>query len=154
MDNLKTRLREDMKKHLKAGNRVELMTVRNLLGEINTREKGGKTPMVMDDAAVTSLLQKEAARRRETAQTYTEVGAQDRAAAENAEAEIIEAYLPAPLDEAAVSGIIDGAIATLREEGTELSMRSMGQVMKLVSAEVAGRFDGKKVSEMVRSSLG
>ncbi|MDO5745780.1 MAG: GatB/YqeY domain-containing protein, partial [Micrococcaceae bacterium] len=79
---------------------------------------------------------------------------QDRAAAENAEAEIIEAYLPAPLDEAAVSGIIDGAIATLREGGTELSMRSMGQVMKLVSAEVAGRFDGKKVSEMVRSSLG
>ena len=32
-------------------------------------------------------------------------------------------------------------------------MRSMGSVMKLVSAEVAGRFDGKKVSEMVRAAL-
>ena len=45
MENLKTRLREDMKNHLKAGNRVELMTVRNLLGEINTREKGGRPPL-------------------------------------------------------------------------------------------------------------
>lgn len=153
MENLKARLREDMKKHLKAGNRVELMTVRNLLGEINTREKGGKAPMEMDDAAVTALLQKEAARRRETAQTYTQAGADERATAENAEAEIIEGYLPAPLDAPAVQGIIDTACATLREEGTELSMRSMGQVMKLVSAEVSGRFDGKKVSEMVRASL-
>ncbi|MFJ6416365.1 GatB/YqeY domain-containing protein [Paeniglutamicibacter sp. NPDC091659] len=153
MENLKTRLREDMKNHLKAGNRVELMTVRNLLGEINTREKGGKTPVELDDAAVTALLQKEAARRRETAQTYTEAGALDRAASENAEAEIIEAYLPAPLDAAAVQGIIDSAIASLSADGVELSMRSMGSVMKLVSAEVAGRFDGKAVSDMVKAAL-
>lgn len=153
MENLKTRLRDDMKTHLKAGNKVALTTVRNLIGEINTREKGGKTPIELDEAAVISLLQKEAARRRETAQTYIEAGATDRADAETAEAEIIEAYLPAPLDEAAVSGIIDSAIASLKADGVELSMRSMGSVMKLVSAEVAGRFDGKKVSEMVRAAL-
>ena len=153
MENLKTRLRDDMKTHLKAGNKVALSTVRNLIGEINTREKGGKTPIELDDAAVTSLLQKEAARRRETAQTYTDAGLPERAEAENAEADIIEAYLPAPLDAAAVQGIIEAAVASLKADGVELSMRSMGAVMKIVSAEVAGRFDGKTVSDMVRASL-
>ena len=61
--------------------------------------------------------------------------------------------MPAPLDAAAVQGIIDSAIASLRADGVELSMRSMGSVMKLVSAEVAGRFDGKAVSDMVKAAL-
>lgn len=69
MSTLKDQLRADMTAHLKSGNKLALMTLRNLLGEINTKEKGGKTPVELDDQQVTSLLQKEAARRRETAQT-------------------------------------------------------------------------------------
>jgi uncharacterized protein YqeY len=142
-----------MTAHLKSGKKLELTTVRNLLGEINTREKGGKTPVELDDAQVTTLLQKEAARRRETAQTYTDAGQAERAAQENAEAQIIEDYLPAPLTAADVAGIVDSAIAGLTVDGEKPSMRQMGQVMKVVSAEVAGRFDGKATSDMVKDRL-
>ena len=153
MESLKDRLRTDMTAHLKAGNKVELTTVRNLLGEINTREKGGKTPLELDDAAVISLLQKEAARRRETAVTYTEAGQLDRAAAEEREAAVIEGYLPAALTEDEAKAIVADIVADLRAGGTELGMRQMGTVMKQVTEKVAGRFDGKALSNMVRAEL-
>ncbi|MDQ4047701.1 MAG: GatB/YqeY domain-containing protein, partial [Actinomycetota bacterium] len=121
--------------------------------EIETREKSGKTPVELDDTQVTALLQKEAAKRRDTARIYTEAGASDRAAAEVAEAEVIEAYLPQPLTAAEVEAVVDESIAAFRAEGAELSVRHMGAVMKPVTARVSGRFDGKAVSEIVRARL-
>ena len=150
---LKEQLQADMKTHMKAGNRTALMTVRNVLGEIETREKSGKTPVELDDAQVVALLQKEAAKRRDTAGIYREAGENERGDAEIAEAEIIEAYLPEPLTAADVEAIVDEAVAELTADGTELTMRQMGQVMKPVTAKVAGRFDGKAVSQIVRSRL-
>jgi uncharacterized protein YqeY len=153
MTTLKERLHGDVVVHMKDRNKVALTTVRNVLGEIETREKSGKTPIELDDAQVTSLLQKEAAKRRDTARIYTEAGEADRAAAEIAEAEVIEAYLPKALTRGEVEDIVDAEIGALKAEGQELSMRSIGAVMKPVTAKVAGRFDGKTVSEIVRSRL-
>jgi len=138
---------------MKDRNKTALTTVRNVLGEIETREKSGKAPIELDDVQVTALLQKEAAKRRDTARIYSEAGEPERAAAEIAEAEIIEEYLPTPLTEPEVEAIVDQAIAELRAGGTEPGMRQMGDVMKPVTAKVAGRFDGKAVSQMVRSRL-
>jgi len=138
---------------MKERNKTALTTVRNVLGEIETREKSGKTPVVLDDAQVTSLLQKEAAKRRDTARIYTEAGETERAAAEIAEAEVIEAYLPKPLTRDEVETMVAEVIAALEADGQQLSMRSIGAVMKPVTAKVAGRFDGKVVSEIVRSRL-
>lgn len=153
MATLKDQLQADMKAHMKAGNRTALTTVRNVLGEITTREKSGKAPVELDDAQVTALLQKEAAKRRDTARIYSEAGETGRAEAEIAEAEIIEGYLPEPLSAADVESIVDEVIAELRAGGAELSMRQMGAVMKPVTARVAGRFDGKEVSNIVRARL-
>jgi uncharacterized protein len=150
---LKERLQADVVAHMKAGNKTALTTVRNMLGEIGTKEKSGKTPVELDDAQTTAVLQKEAAKRRDTARIYTEAGETDRAAAEIAEAEVIEAYLPEPLSEAEVEALVDEVIAGLKADGTEPSMRQMGVVMKPVTARVAGRFDGKAVSEIVRRRL-
>ena len=150
---LKEQLHGDVVVHMKNRNKVALTTVRNVLGEIETREKSGKTPIELDDAQVTSLLQKEAAKRRDTARIYSEAGESDRAATEIAEAEVIEAYLPKALTRDEVEAIVDEAIAALEAEGQELSMRSIGAVMKPVTAKVAGRFDGKTVSEIVRGRL-
>ena len=154
MSTLKERLHADVVAHMKDGNRVALTTVRNVLGEIETREKSGKTPIELDDAQVTALLQKEAAKRHDTARIYTEAGQEGRATAELAEAEVIEAYLPQPLTAGEVESIVDETIEALKAEGAELSIRHMGAVMKPVTAKVAGRFDGKAVSEIVRSRLG
>lgn len=153
MSTLKGRLQADVKEHMKAGNRTALTTVRNLLGEISTREKSGKTPVELDDSQVTSLLQKEAAKRRDTAAIYREAGQHERADAEIAEAEIIEAYLPEPLTAGDVEAIVDEVIAEVTVHGGAPTMRQMGVVMKPVTAKVAGRYDGKAVSEIVRSRL-
>ncbi|MDJ0313480.1 GatB/YqeY domain-containing protein [Arthrobacter sp. H35-D1] len=153
MSSLKQQLKTDVVAHMKAGNKVALTTVRNVLGEIETREKGGKTPMEFDDAQVTTLLQKEAAKRRDTAKIYAEAGESDREAAEIGEAEVIEAYLPQPLDADAAASIVDRIITVLEAEQGPLSMRQMGVAMKPITAEVAGRFDGKAISEMVRKRL-
>ncbi|MFF2605539.1 GatB/YqeY domain-containing protein [Arthrobacter koreensis] len=150
---LKEQLQADVTAHMKAGRKLELTTVRNVLGEIGTREKSGKTPVDLTDQEVISLLQKEAAKRRDTARIYVEAGQQDRADAEIAEAAVIEAYLPEALSEEDVTAIVDSVIAELKASGTELGMRSMGRVMKPVTAKVAGRFDGKAVSDIVRSRL-
>ncbi|WP_284763046.1 GatB/YqeY domain-containing protein [Arthrobacter sp. efr-133-R2A-63] len=153
MSTLKQRLHADVVVHMKDRNKIALTTVRNVLGEIETREKSGKTPIELDDTQVTALLQKEAAKRRDTARIYTEAGEAERAAAEIAEAEVIEAYLPTMLTSGEVEDIVDEAIAALKAGGTELSVRQMGAVMKPVTAKVAGRFDGKAVSEIVRNRL-
>lgn len=153
MSTLKETLKNDVVVHMKAGNKTALTTVRNVLGEIETREKGGKTPVEFDDAQVTALLQKEAAKRRDTAVIYTEAGEGDRAAAEIAEAEVIEAYLPQPLNAEEAATIVDRIITALEAEQGALSMRQMGVAMKPIAAEIAGRFDGKAISEMVRKRL-
>ena len=154
MTTLKERLHADVVSHMKDGNKVALTTVRNVLGEIETREKSGKTPVVLDDTQVTALLQKEAAKRRDTARIYAEAGQDQRSAAEIAEAEVIEEYLPKALTSAEVEAIVDEVIAGLKADGVELGPRQLGAVMKPVTARVAGRFDGKAVSELVRQRLG
>ncbi|MEO8219737.1 MAG: GatB/YqeY domain-containing protein [Specibacter sp.] len=153
MSKLKQQLKTDVVVHMKAGNKLALTTVRNVLGEIETREKSGKTPIELDDAQVTALLQKEAAKRRDTAQIYTEASELDRAAAEISEAEVIETYLPKALSEEEAAGIVDRIITELEADQGKLSMKQMGLAMKPITAEIAGRFDGKAVSEMVRTRL-
>jgi uncharacterized protein YqeY len=150
---LKERLHADVVVHMKDRNKTALTTVRNVLGEIETREKSGKAPIELDDVQVTALLQKEAAKRRDTARIYTEAGEPGRAAAELAEAEVIEAYLPTALSQVEVEAIVDEVISSLKAGGRELTARQMGDVMKPVTAKVAGRFDGKAVSQIVRSRL-
>lgn len=153
MSTLKERLHADVITHMKERNKTALTTVRNVLGEIETREKSGKIPITLDDAQVTALLQKEAAKRRDTARIYTEAGESGRAATEIAEAEIIETYLPQALSAAEVETIIDEALTALKAQGQEPTLRQMGAVMKPVTAKIAGRFDGKAVSELVRARL-
>lgn len=153
MSTLKERLHADVVVHMKDRNKTALTTVRNVLGEIETREKSGKAPIELDDVQVTALLQKEAAKRRDTARIYTEAGEPGRAAAELAEAEVIEAYLPTALSQVEVEAIVDEVISSLKAGGRELTARQMGDVMKPVTAKVAGRFDGKAVSQIVRSRL-
>ncbi|MCQ9165525.1 MULTISPECIES: GatB/YqeY domain-containing protein [unclassified Arthrobacter] len=153
MSTLKQQLKSDVVTHMKDGNKVALATLRNVLGEIETREKSGKVPVELDDLQVTSLLQKEAAKRRETSAIYAEAGEPGRAAAEIAEAEVIEAYLPQPLTAAEAEAIVDDVIAGLEASEGPLAMRQMGLAMKPITARIAGRFDGKAVSDMVRKRL-
>ncbi|WP_028267959.1 GatB/YqeY domain-containing protein [Arthrobacter sp. MA-N2] len=153
MTTLKERLHADVVSHMKDGNRIALNATRNVLSEIDTREKAGETPIHLDDAQITAMLQQEASQYHEVARLYEEAGESERAATEIADAEVLEAYLPEPLTLEEVESIVDEVIASLKADGVELTLLHMGYVMKPVNEKVAGRFDGKAVSEIVRKRL-
>ena len=114
-----------------------------LVSELQKAAKEGSD----DELAV---LRRERKRRLEAARAYRDAGRQDLAGGEEAEGELISSYLPAELSDAELKPIVEQAV---RESGAE-SAKDMGRVMKQAMAAVDGRADGKRVSGLVRASLG
>lgn len=104
----------------------------------------------LDDAAITSVLQKQVKQRQEAAEAYEKAGNPERAEAERTEAEIITEYLPQPFSETEIDTIIDDAI---KATGAE-TLGQLGMVMAELKSKVAGRADGAQVAEKVRRRLG
>jgi uncharacterized protein len=100
------------------------------------------------------VLGKEARKRSEAAEIYTQNGRGELAANEHAEARVIDEYLPTPLTEAEVADVVDTAIAQVAEElGERPGMKQMGQVMKAATALAAGKADGSRLSAAVKARL-
>jgi uncharacterized protein YqeY len=95
------------------------------------------------------VLRREAKKRREAATAFEDAGRPDRAERERAELAVVEGYLPTQLDDDELAELVAAAIADTGAEGP----RAMGQVMKAVTASVAGRADGLRVSAEVRRQL-
>ena len=95
------------------------------------------------------ILQKQVKQRKDSAAVYLEQGREDLAAPELAEAEIISQFLPAALSEEDIEKIV---VNTIKEVGAE-GMKDMGKVMGIVSKELAGRADGKTISNIVKAKL-
>lgn len=104
----------------------------------------------LSEAEAVEILQKLAKQRRGTAAEYEKLGNPDRAQAELADVEVLDRYLPRQLSEAEVEAIVRSVIA---QTGVT-SVRAMGAVMAPAMAEIAGRADGKLVSQIVRRLLG
>ncbi|MFL5868302.1 MAG: GatB/YqeY domain-containing protein [Thermoleophilaceae bacterium] len=136
------RVQDDVKTALKGGDRERVHALRLIVNELQKAAKEGDG----DDVAV---LQRERKRRLEAAEAYREGGSENRAAAEEREAEIIEGYLPEQMPDDQLRAIVGDAVA---ESGAS-SPKEMGKVMSLVMPKVQGRADGKRVSEMVREAL-
>ena len=94
-------------------------------------------------------MQRERKKRLEAAEAFRKGGSEDRAAAEEAESELIEAYLPEQLSDEELGELVRAAI----EEAGASEPREMGKVMSLVMPRVQGRADGKRVSGAVRERL-
>jgi uncharacterized protein len=137
------RVQDDVKDALKGGDRERVHALRLIVNELQRAAKEGDG----DDVAV---LQRERKRRLEAAEAYREGGSEDRAAAEEREAAIIEGYLPEQMSDEELRSIVGDAVA---ESGAS-SPRDMGKVMSLVMPKVKGRAEGKRVSELVRGALG
>ena len=86
------------------------------------------------------MLRRERKRRIEAADAYRAAGAEDRAAAEEAEAVVIDEFLPASLDEDEIAAIVEQAIA----ETGATSQRDIGTVMRAAMAKTGGRADGER----------
>ncbi|HXM54878.1 MAG TPA: GatB/YqeY domain-containing protein [Candidatus Dormibacteraeota bacterium] len=103
-----------------------------------------------DDDLVLRVLRKEVKRREEAARVYESAGRAESARREEAEAEVLRAYLPAELDEAAVEREVRAAIDEVKPQGP----RDFGAVMKAANARLAGRADGGRVAAAARRLLG
>ena len=146
---LKDRLRTDLTAAMRARDQVRLRTLRMALTSITKEEVAGDSARELSDDEVTAVLTREAKRRREAAEAFAAAGRQEQAAAERAEGEILDTYLPAQLSDAELGELVTAAIA---ETGAD-SPRAMGQVMKALTPRVAGRAAGARVAAEVRRQL-
>lgn len=154
MAELKARLQADLTTAMKAQDRLRMATLRMLLTAIRNEEVSGKQLRELSDAEVLRVLGREAKKRSEAAEIYTQNGRGELAATEHAEARVIDEYLPAPLTEAELADVVDTAIAQVAEEnGERPSMKQMGQVMKAATAIAAGKADGASLSAAVKQRL-
>jgi len=127
---------------MKAGEKDRVGALRLVLSELQKAEKDGSA----DELAV---LRRERKRRLEAAEQFRGGGRPELADQEEAEARLIEGYLPAELDDSELDAMIAAAIA----ETGATDPRDMGQVMKAVMARAGGRADGKRASARVREAL-
>ncbi|MFE7798222.1 GatB/YqeY domain-containing protein [Nocardia sp. NPDC057440] len=154
MSELKSQLRADMTAAMKAKDKLRLATLRMLLAAIQNAEVAGSEARELSDAEVIAVLAKEAKKRSESAEVYTQAGRGELAANEHAEARIIDEYLPTQLSDAEVADVADTAIAQVAEQlGERPGMRQMGQVMKAATAIAKGKADGSRLSAAVKARL-
>ena len=135
-------VRADMTGAMKASDRERAGALRMILSELQKAAKEGAG----DELAV---LRRERKRRLDAAEQFRVGGRPELAAKEESEADLIQGYLPAELDDAELERIVAEAIS----ETGAAEAKDMGQVMKVAMATVDGRADGKRVSARVREAL-
>jgi uncharacterized protein YqeY len=137
----------DVRAAMKSGDAVRRDALRLLLSSLQGAEKEARRPLSAEEEV--AVLRRERKRRLEAAEAYRDAGSEERAGQEEAEAVVIEAYLPAELGDEEIAAIVDAAVATTGAS----SMRDMGGVMREAMAAVAGRADGRRVQAAVRERL-
>jgi uncharacterized protein YqeY len=146
---LKEKLQADLTDAIRSRNEVVSGTVRMLLAAITNEEVAGKTAKVLTDAEIITVLSREAKKRREAVEAYTQAKRDDLAGKEKAEAAVIANYLPEQLSEDEIKKLIQAAIAETGASGAA----GMGLVMKVLQPKIAGKADGGVVSGLVKAAL-
>ena len=145
---LKAQLTDDMKTAMKSGEKDRLGVIRLVLAAIKQKEVDERIEMT--DPLVLAVLEKMVKQRKDSISQYEAAAREDLAAIERYELGIIEAYLPAKMDEAAILAEIDKAIAaTGAASGADI-----GKLMGVLTPALAGQADMGLVSKLVKQKLG
>jgi uncharacterized protein len=149
---LRDTLMDDVKTAMKAGEKVKLSTIRLIQAAIKDKdiEARGQGKGQLTDDDVLSLMQKMVKQRQESITIYTQAGRNELAAGEQAEVEVINAYMPKQMDEAGVKAAVAAVIAETGAAG----MKDMGKVVGALKAKYAGQMDFAKASQLVKAALG
>jgi hypothetical protein len=149
---LRDTLMDDVKTAMKAGDKVKLSTLRLIQAAIKDKdiEARGQGKGQLTDDDVLSLMQKMVKQRQESIAIYTQAGRNELAAGEQAEVEVISAYMPKQMDEAGVKAAVAAVIAETGAAG----MKDMGKVVGALKAKYAGQMDFAKASQLVKAALG
>ncbi len=149
MATLKDQLRADLTDAIKNRHELRSATLRLTLTAITTEEVAGAAARELSDDEVLRVIAREAKKRREAAEAYESGGRPAQAERERAEGSLLDAYLPAQLSDDELAGLVAAAIA---ETGAD-SPRAIGQVMKVLTPQIAGRAEGGRVAAEVRRQL-
>jgi hypothetical protein len=145
---LRDRIEKDFTEALKARDERRLSALRLFKTDLKKREVSGPKKEMTDVEAL-EVLSSLVKQRRESIRLFQEGQRQDLVAKEEAELSILLAYLPQPFSPAELEGLIDQTVAETQATGP----KDQGKVMKAVMGKVAGRADGKAVSEIVKQKL-
>ena len=137
----------DIKACMKSGEKEKLAVLRLVSAAIKQKEVDERVDV--DDAAMLTILDKMAKQRRESIEQFTKGGREDLASVEQAELDIIQNYLPQPLDDAEIDALIDHAIS---DTGAS-EMKDMGKVMGSLKPKLQGRADMSAVSARIKARL-
>lgn len=148
MPEMKQRLQSDLTAAMKARDGLRTATIRMTL-TAEAEEVAGARARELTDEQVQRVVTREAKKRREAAEAFDGANRPELADRERAEVEVLAGYLPVQLSDAGLSELVAAAVA----EAGATEPRQMGAVMKLVQPKVAGRADGKRVSDEVRRQL-
>jgi uncharacterized protein YqeY len=145
---LKERINEDMKTAMRSGEKDRLAVIRLLQAAIKQREVDER--IALDDAQVTSVLEKMIKQRKESVVAFDKGGRTDLVAKENGEIAVLQTYLPEQLSDAELDSLISEAIASTGAA----SIKDMGKVMGVVKSKAAGKADMGAVGARIKAKLG
>ena len=140
---------KDIVAAMKAKDKVALEALRNIKKVFIEAKTAPGANDTLEDAAALKILQKLAKQGHDSAMLYAGQNRQDLADAELAQVAVIESYLPKPMSEAEIEAAVREIIARTGASG----IREMGKVMGTASKELAGKADGKTISEVVKRLL-
>jgi hypothetical protein len=146
---LKAQLRSDLTTAMKARDELRSATLRMALSSITTEEVAGKVARELSDDEVLKVLTREVKKRKEAAEAFAGAGRAEQAAREEAEGQVLTAYLPAQLTDDELQELVVAAVSETGAEGP----KAMGAVMKVLTPRVAGRADGSRVAAAVNAAL-
>lgn len=152
MDTLKQTLQSDLTTAIRTRDELTSATLRMALSAITNEEVSGKSARALSDAEVNAVLVREAKKRREAASAFADAGRMELAAREEAELAVLGRYLPEPLSAEEVAALVQHAVSAAAADGVT-GMPAMGRVMKEVTPQTSGRYDGAQVAAMVRTAL-
>lgn len=144
---LKARLVEEMKAAMKAGEKQRLGVIRLVNAAIKQREVDER--IELDDTQVLAVLDKMVKQRRDSVSQFAAANREDLAQVERDEIVVLETYLPARLDEAAILSAIDEAVASTGAA----SAADIGKLMAVLKPRLAGQADMGQVSALVKQRL-
>lgn len=144
---LKEKITEDMKAAMRARDSERLGTIRLLLSAVKQREVDER--VVLDDAALVSIIDKLIKQRKDSVAAYLQAQRQDLADKESAEIKVLEAYLPQRLTAEETEAAVAVIVQNLNAKGAG----DMGRVMGVAKAQLAGKADMGMVSQAVKLAL-
>ncbi|WP_405659148.1 GatB/YqeY domain-containing protein [Streptomyces sp. RK9] len=152
MTTLKSKLQDDLNAAIKGRDELRSSTLRMTLAAVQKEEVAGKEKRELSDDEVQKVITREAKKRREAADAFTQGNRPEQAEREKAEGEVLAEYLPQQLSDDDLEQIVAAAVAEAKGAGAE-GPRAMGQVMKIVNPKVAGRAEGGRVAATVKKLL-